>query len=124
MGVKREKGLKRPTTSPKAKQATNGDKAHKASVQGTSAPAPVSVARRGMDVAACLPTIFGNPAPHMWTWLEGWMNMHHGIGVDHFWIYTMGALPPAPMQTSAPHTFLDVSWVQGVKKRPRGPGMW
>jgi hypothetical protein len=122
IGAKRKKGLKRSTTGPKAKQDTDGGKALKAS--GKSISAPASVARRGVEVAACLPTIFGDPAPHMWTWLEGWMNLHHGIGVGHFWIYTMGALPPAPMQTAAPHTFLDVSWVPGVKKRSRGPGMW
>jgi len=77
-----------------------------------------------MGVGACLPTLFGEVRPHLWSWLAGWMDLHHGIGVDHFWVYTDGIVPTEPLKTHAPHTFLDVSWVGGIRKRPRGPGLW
>ena len=101
---------------------TNDDAAANTKPQKNKPKRNVATAR--FRVGACLPTLFGEPRPHLWSWLSGWMDLHHGVGVDHFWIYTDGILPAEPLATRAPHTFLDVSWIGSIRKRPRGPGLW
>ena len=85
-------------------------------------------ARRGMKLAACVPTLFSDRTTnnaHLWDWLAGWMTLNHALGVEHFFVYTIGQIPPGGrVATNAPYTLLDVSWATNIRKRPRGPPMW
>ncbi len=92
--------------------------------------------RHGMKLTACVPAIFMPPKSsgisssavsieNMWAWLGGWMKYNQELGVEHFFIYTVGMFPkPNQLISEVPHTFIDVSWVMNERKRKGGPLIW
>ena len=76
-------------------------------------------------VSACIPALFdkSNSAEKDWTttwqWSEKFLKYNANLGIDHFFLYTVG--PRGSLNTTVPHTWIDVSWVHGVKKKK---GMW
>ena len=127
--------------------------------------------KRGMKVAACVPTIFNskdnknnknrkkkkyenlnpnnrnhnNYNDHMWKWLQGWMELNHQMGIEHFFIYTANVLPSdnsdssnsnssnssssnssssSGLNTKVPHTFINIPWIRNIRKKKDGPLLW
>ena len=78
------------------------------------------------QIAACLPALFNVKESESKTflssnssWILSFLEYYSKLGVEHFFLYFIGNY--VKLETSVPHTWIDVSWVPDMKKKK---GMW
>ena len=93
---------------------------------------PTSSVDKPLKIAMCVPALFysknkvsdeGKSWRHTWLWAEKFLEYYHMMGIDNFFLYTVG--PRSTLNTNVPHKWIDVSWVPDVDKgRKKKKGMW